>query len=64
MNVIVCDSCGKQTDEPHSMKVREFNIGLYATGEPAVFKKKVRIHLCPDCFYALCTIAEERRKKQ
>lgn len=59
MITYVCDSCGQVISEPFKVGMKEF---CYCRTDPFVlspFKRKIKVHLCKDCFYGLNKIARE-----
>lgn len=65
MRVYMCDICGITIDEPHSARMREFcftisNCDIYQV--PQKDKKKVKIHLCNNCFEGFRNIAKHKAK--
>ena len=66
MKVYQCDSCELKTDEPHSVTMKEFALVCEYT-EYGVFpqkaKRKVKIHLCDNCFKSLSKIAKLEKKR-
>lgn len=62
MKAYVCDSCGKTILDPYTENMRVFYIGSYydfGMTYPGNSKKKVKVHLCKNCYKGLCSIAEE-----
>lgn len=62
MRVYQCDSCNKVISNPHKVKMKEFYVGIdmeYFTRiqSPIKSRRRVKIHLCDDCFKGLNTIA-------
>ena len=67
MKVYKCDSCGRTIDSPYEERMKEF----YISGScdsifiiPHNDKRRVKIHLCNDCFRGLHKIAENALKGQ
>lgn len=65
MRVYQCDSCNKVITNPHSVKMKEFYVGIdieyfSQIGIPIESKRKIKIQLCDDCFKGLHLIAEKR----
>ncbi len=66
MKVYQCDSCEKVIKEPYDSKMKEFYVGCEFTlgvALPTFEKRKVKIHLCEDCYRGLHLIAEKKRKE-
>lgn len=66
MKVYQCDSCKKVIKTPYEEKMKEFYVGCEFTlgaAFPTFEKRKVKIHLCEDCFQGLHLIAEKKRKE-
>ena len=62
MKTYVCDICCIAIDEPHTVRMREFcftisNCDIYQV--PHKYKKKVKIHLCNNCFEGFKHIAKD-----
>lgn len=68
MKVYQCDSCGRIIENLHEERMKEFYIsasccdGIFAI--PHNDKRRVKIHLCDDCFRGLHKIAENALKEQ
>lgn len=65
MKVYQCDGCGKTITNPYEEKMKEFYVGChfdYGGVFPENSKRKVKIHLCDDCFKSLYSIAEKKAK--
>ena len=61
--VYVCDACGIVVERPHDVKMKEFYIGCAFEGGgifPSFDTRKIKVHLCDDCYHALCEIAERK----
>lgn len=61
MRVYQCDSCNKVIADPHTVKMKEFYVGIdieYFTRIER--KRKIKIQLCDDCYKGLQVIAEKR----
>ena len=57
----VCDACGLAVENPHRVKMKEFYVGVdYADGLPVRTKRKIKVHLCDECYHALNEIAKEK----
>lgn len=55
----VCDACSVTMENPYRENMREFYIGVdYADGLPVRTKRKVKVHLCEECYHALHVIAK------
>lgn len=55
----VCDACGITITDPYDVKMKEFYIGCsYVLGcvMPSSEKRRIKVHLCDDCYHALCEI--------
>lgn len=53
-----CDSCNKVISNPHTVKMKEFYVGIdteYFTQIKTLVKskRKIRIHLCDECYKRL-----------
>lgn len=62
----ICDACGITINNPHAVKMKEFYVGCEFTEHRAFPKstsKKVKVHLCDECFHALNEIAERKNAK-
>lgn len=65
--VYKCDSCGRTIENPYTEKMKEFYMGAnfdFVMSFPEESKRKVKIHLCHDCYRGLCKIAEKVRSYQ
>lgn len=68
MRVYQCDSCNKVISNPHTVKMKEFYVGIdieyieYFTRikTPVKSKRKIKIQLCDDCYKGLNLIAEKK----
>lgn len=61
MKVYRCDSCKKVVENPHKEHMKEFYVGvMHDCGITTPFNttRKVKIHLCDNCFSGLKTIAQ------
>lgn len=59
----VCDACGITIKDPHEAKMKEFYVGCHSElcgVFPSFDKRRVKVHLCDDCYHALCEIAERK----
>ena len=60
----VCDACGITISNPYEVKMKEFYVGCsfeYHNVFPSFDKRRINVHLCDDCYHALCEIAENKR---
>ena len=60
--VYKCDSCERLIENPYKAKMKEFYLGCkfdFGMCFPEESKRKVKIHLCEDCFKGLYHIAKE-----
>lgn len=70
MRVYQCDCCNKVITNPHSVKMKEFYVGMMDTDSssgiviPIDSKRKIKIHLCDDCFKGLHLIAEKKEREK
>ena len=64
MKAYVCDACGKTMKDPYEAKMREFYVGMtidYGHAFPCKVKTcKAKVHLCEDCYRALCEIGKAK----
>lgn len=68
MKVYRCDSCNKVISDPYTVGMKEFYLGvddtdyfsLIGIAIPVECKRKIKIHLCDDCFKGLHVIAEKK----
>ena len=63
MKAYICDICGIDITDPHSVKMKEFcftvdNCDIHQV--PTKDTVKVKIHLCNNCFEKLKAIAKEK----
>lgn len=61
--VYICDACGITIENPYKAKMKEFYIGCSFEGGgvfPSFDKRREKVHLCDDCYHALCEIAEKK----
>lgn len=66
MKVYKCDSCGKIIENPYTEEMKEFYVGSISENMgifPINSKRKVKIHLCKNCFNALKDIAKRKLMK-
>ena len=68
MRVYQCDCCNKVISDPYTVKMKEFYVGVdtdYFSGIeiPVERKRKIKIHLCDDCYKGLHLIGELVPKK-
>ena len=60
MRVYQCDCCEKVISDPHTVKMKEFYVGVdFDCGS----KRKIKIQLCDDCYKGLHLIAEKRERE-
>lgn len=67
MRVYQCDCCNKVISDPYTVKMKEFYLGVdmeYFTRIqlPVESKRKIKIHLCDDCYKGLHLIAEKKER--
>lgn len=56
MRVYQCDCCNKVISNPHNVKMKEFyidNTHSIQDENPIESKRKIRIHLCDECYKRL-----------
>lgn len=68
MRIYQCDSCKKIIDDPFTVKMKEFYLGvdtdcLSGIAIPVESRRRVKIHLCDECFKRLNLIGELVPKK-
>lgn len=68
MRIYQCDSCKKIIDDPFTVKMKEFYLGvdtdcLSGIAIPVESRRRVKIHLCDECFKGLNRIGELVPKK-
>ena len=69
MRIYQCDSCYKIIENPYIVKMKEFyidNTHSIQDENPIESKRKVKIHLCDECYKGLNLIGElvpENRKR-
>lgn len=71
MRIYQCDSCKKVIEDPYTVKMKEFYLGvdidcLSGIEIPIESKRRVKIHLCDECYKGLNLIGElvpEKPKK-
>lgn len=69
MRVYQCDSCNKVISDPYTVKMKEFYVGVMdidcSSGIviPIGSKRKIKIHLCDECYKGLNLIGELLPKK-
>lgn len=61
MRVYRCDSCNKVIEDPYTVKMKEFYLGIAI---PVEYKRRVKIHLCDECYKGLNLIGELVPKKR
>ena len=62
MKAYICDACGAVIDDPHEAEMKEFSLLVEENGGallPFVSTKRVKIHLCGECYHGLHLIAED-----
>ncbi len=65
--VYKCDSCNKMIAEPYEKKMKEFYLGTEYEEYgmfPVPSKRKVKIHLCDDCFKGLKEIGKRVKEER
>lgn len=68
MRIYQCDSCKKAIEDPYIVKMKEFHVGIdieyFSQIEiPIENKRRVKIHLCDECYKSLNLIGELMLKK-
>lgn len=68
MRVYQCDCCDKVIADPYTVKMKEFYAGvdtdcLSGIAIPVESRRRVKIHLCDECFKGLNLIGELVPKK-
>ena len=68
MRIYQCDSCKKIIDDPFTVKMKEFYLGvdtdcLSGIAIPVESRRRAKIHLCDECFKGLNLIGELVLKK-
>lgn len=68
MRVYQCDCCEKVISNPNKVKMKEFYLGvdidcLSGIAIPIESKRRVKIHLCDECYKGLNLIGELVPKK-
>lgn len=64
--VYKCDGCEVMIENPHNVKMKEFYVGTeYDSGMafPINSTRKVKIHLCEECFKGLKQIGKNLEKR-
>lgn len=59
MKIYKCDSCGVEITKPHEQKMKEFCFSSEIDEHgvfPKPWKRKVKIHLCDNCFNSLYSL--------
>ena len=59
-----CDSCEKVIDNVYTARMKEFIVGygyILSAVIPENAKRKVKVHLCDDCYKGLHLIAQKVR---
>lgn len=62
MKAYICDACGSVIADPHEAEMKEFSVLAEENGGalmPFTSVKRVKIHLCGECFHGLRLIAED-----
>lgn len=67
MRVYQCDCCNKVISNPHTVKMKEFYLGvdidcLSEIAIPIEKKRKIKIYLCDDCYKGSHLVAEMERE--
>lgn len=69
MRVYQCDSCEKVIEDPYTVKMKEFYLGMMDTDcssgivIPIERKRKIKIQICNDCYKGLHLIAERKERE-
>lgn len=68
MRIYQCDCYNKVIADPYTVKMKEFYVGIdieYFTRikTPVKSKRKIKIHLCDDCYKGLHLIAEKKERE-
>lgn len=71
MRIYQCDSCKKAIENPYTVKMKEFYLGVdidcpSGIAIPIESRRRVKIHLCDECYKGLNLIGElmlEKLKK-
>lgn len=74
MRIYQCDCCKEVIADPYTVKMKEFYLGAVDTDclsgipIPIESRRKVKIHLCDECYKGLHVIGElvpkERKRKR
>lgn len=64
MRVYKCDSCNKVITDPYTLGFDADCLGLIGIAIPFECKRKIKIHLCDDCFKGLHVIAERKKREK
>lgn len=67
MNAYVCDCCEKTIVNPHKMNMKEFFVGReYDFGMmfPVKSTRRIKIHICDECYRGLRKIAEKKLEEK
>lgn len=69
MKVYQCDNCEKVIPDPYTVKMKEFYLGAdFGCGNgiaiPIECKRKLKIHLCDECYKGLNFIGKLVSKKE
>lgn len=62
MKAYICDGCGSVIADPHEAEMKEFSVlaeERCGALMPFTSVKRVKIHLCGECFHGLRLIAED-----
>lgn len=65
--VYKCDSCEVMIDKPHDVKMKEFYIAVEIDeygAFPYCDTRKIKIHLCEECFNGLKQIGKNLGKRR
>ena len=60
--VYLCDACGEVVKDPWTTKMKEFYVETDITGMPLGWTKRVKIHLCAECYEGLHELAKRKSK--
>lgn len=65
--VYKCDACSVMIDRPYDVQMKEFYIGCSFESYgvvPVNSRRKVKVHLCDECFKGLKMIARNLRRAE
>lgn len=69
--VYKCDSCGTTSEEMHDVRMKEFfydvdlgDLAQFGQFLPYPSKRKIKVHICHDCFMGLKHICEKVKEEQ